>query len=395
MKILLLSFYYHPDLSAGSFRATAFVNSLRQVAPDVAIHVVTTLPNRYQSFSVGALEHESDGGIEITRIMLPPHRSGMLDQSKAFGTFARGVWKAISGKKYDLVFATSSRLMTAVLGAWIARSRHVPLYLDIRDIFVDTIKDVLSQRFALAASVLFGLLERWTIRTAVSVNLVSAGFEPYFRKRYPDKRLTFITNGIDEDFAATVNCNSDANLARVSKQPLVVVYAGNIGDGQGLHTLLPKLARRLADRVHFKIFGDGGRKAELVDALTLQGIVNVSLLAPVSRKQLIDEYRVADVLLVHLNDYEALTKVIPSKLFEYAATGKPIWAGVAGFTASFVASEIADAVVFKPGDVDDAINALDRLKLTTTPRSEFVEKFSRRVVSRRLAEDVQLFLRAQ
>jgi hypothetical protein len=48
----------------------------------------------------------------------------------------------VANRDYDLVLATSSRLMTAALGALIARRKRARLYLDIRDIFVDTIGDV-------------------------------------------------------------------------------------------------------------------------------------------------------------------------------------------------------------------------------------------------------------
>ena len=52
LKILVLSFYYQPDLSAGSFRTTALVQALSAILPgDAQIDVITTMPNRYISFS--------------------------------------------------------------------------------------------------------------------------------------------------------------------------------------------------------------------------------------------------------------------------------------------------------------------------------------------------------
>ncbi len=48
MKILLLSFYYKPDLSAGSFRSAALVGALKRKMPEGStIDIVTSLPNRY------------------------------------------------------------------------------------------------------------------------------------------------------------------------------------------------------------------------------------------------------------------------------------------------------------------------------------------------------------
>jgi hypothetical protein len=52
MRILLLSFYYQPDLCAGSFRATAMVKALLKRLPAGAhLEIVTTAPNRYVSYS--------------------------------------------------------------------------------------------------------------------------------------------------------------------------------------------------------------------------------------------------------------------------------------------------------------------------------------------------------
>ena len=176
MRILLLSFYFRPDLSAGSFRATALVQALRaRLAPGDEIDVVTTEPNRYRSFTAARVADEIDGGVKIHRIRLPLHSSDMPGQAKAFLTFAKQAAKITRGQQYDFVYATSSRLMTAALGARLARRARCPLYLDIRDLFVDTIGDILPRSIAPLARVCFGLIERWTMRSAETVNLVSGG----------------------------------------------------------------------------------------------------------------------------------------------------------------------------------------------------------------------------
>jgi glycosyltransferase involved in cell wall biosynthesis len=385
MKILILSFYFYPDLSAGSFRATALVKALIAKAPQTEIRVVTTLPNRYESFSVDAPEHENSQGVSITRIALPAHKSGMLDQSKAFLYFAWRVRELVKDEHYDLVFATSSRLMTAVLGAWIARRKACLLYLDIRDIFVDTIKDVLPSPVTRISAFFFSFLERWAVNSAINVNLVSGGFRRYFETRYPRQTFTYFTNGIDDEFLEAVPRVASSVKTKV---PLVALYAGNLGEGQGLHSILPELARRCTGRVHFKVFGDGGRKAKLLEALAAVDARNVEICPPVPRARLIMEYERADVLFLHLNSYEAFAKVLPSKIFEYAALGKPVWAGVSGFSADFLRQEVDNAAVFEPCDAESAVRALDHLVIEDRPRAEFVEKYSREAICSKMATDI-------
>ena len=387
LRVLFLSFYYTPDLCAGSFRAAALVQALQPQLPAGShIDVLTTMPNRYSSFSAAAPEVEAGETLSIRRISLPSHKSGMRDQSKAFLAYARGVRAHVRSRKYDLVFATSSRLMTAVLGASVARSQKVPLYLDIRDIFVDTIQDILPRWLARPMGGGFSFLERYAIGSASKVNLVSRGFEHYFSQRYPSQRFAFFPNGIDDEFI--MSAPEGAGKAEAVTPPYSVLYAGNLGEGQGLHAIFPGLARAMQGQVKFTIIGDGGRKSQLKKVLDEAGTENVSLLDPVNRAALVQAYREADVLFLHLNDYDAFRKVLPSKLFEYAAVGKPVWAGVAGYAAEFIETEIDNAAVFPPCDIAAAVKAFSALKMQSTPRTDFVRKYARRNIMQALAEDI-------
>lgn len=391
MKILLLSFYYSPDLSAGSFRTTALVKALLEQLPEGAeIDLITTLPNRYQSFSSEAPEQEEHDRLRIRRVKLPAHQSGMGDQAKAFMAFARKVLELTREENYALVYGTSSRLMTAALSAHVARKKSARLYLDIRDIFVDTIKDVLPRKAVLAAKPVFSSLERWTMNRADKINLVSAGFADYFQQRYPGKELSFFTNGIDDVFiAAGEEIHEDESPSgAASQEPVTALYAGNMGEGQGLHAIIPELASRLNGQVKFRLIGDGGRRALLEKRLAEFECCNVEVVPPVKRDQLLVEYRNADILFLHLNDYDAFRKVLPSKLFEYAALGKPVWAGVAGYAAEFVQAEIDNAAVFAPCDVDAAVSSYDALKLENVRRTTFIEKYARENIMQDMAVDV-------
>lgn len=388
MKILVLSFYFRPDLSAGSFRATALVSALRSLVPaDSQIDVITTLPNRYHSFSADAVSNEVHEGLWISRISLPEHHGGMLDQSKAYIPYFFGALKRAAGRDYDLVFVTSGRLMSTVLGALIARRSKAKLYLDIRDIFVDTIGDILPRPISWAIAPVFSVIEKWAIKQADSVNLVSFGFSEYFIRRYPHQRFSYFTNGIDEEFMTAAPIASTARDSAGSR-PIEVVYAGNLGEGQGLHTIVPALAMEMGGRIRFKIVGDGSRKQALEECLAKNCVTNVVLLPPMNREALVETYRSADVLFLHLNDYDAFKKVLPSKLFEYAALGKPVWAGVSGYAAKFVASEISNAAVFYPCDVAGAVRAFASLRIQDAPRNDFLAKYSRSKLSQALAKDI-------
>lgn len=385
-RILLLTFFYPPDLSAGAFRAQALVEALLEEANgEVQIDVLTTQPNRYHTHAVtvGDLEQEHD--VHVRRVYLPEHKGSLLGQVAAFTRYAREATRLAKQNDYDLVFATSSRLMTAVLGSWIAGRQKARLYLDIRDIFVETLQELFPARYAKFLSALFGTLERWSLNSADKVNLVSAGFIDYFKPRYPTRNFSVFSNGIDDAF---LNFSSAVHTPYCKSKPIEVLYAGNIGDGQGLHLIIPELAAQLKGRANFRIIGAGGRSDALRQALAKANIENVELIDPVDRHLLLEFYSCADVLFLHLNDFRAFHRVLPSKLFEYAATGKPIWAGVAGYAAEFVNAGIENAIVFPPCNAQAAVTALETLAITRNHRSEFIEIYQRSRIMKKMARDI-------
>ena len=138
-----------------------------------------------------------------------------------------------------------------------------------------------------------------------------------------------ITNGIDQYFYKKFDKTSDKG------KELKIVYAGNLGDGQGIEHIIPEAANKLKGVASFKIIGSGGKKNTLAQILLKLNCTNVELKEPIKRDQLIKEYASADVLFLHLNDFPAFEKVLPSKIFEYAASGKTIVAGVSGCSRNF------------------------------------------------------------
>lgn len=389
MRILFLSFYYPPDIGPGPLRAKSIVDALQEESErvgvtDLFIDVLTTQPNRYSSMNADALEFERGGNLTIHRFVLPAHQSGMLDQTRAFITYARSVQRQVKGRGYDVVIATSSRLLTASLATWVAQRSQAKLYLDVRDLFTDTLRDILAKSPLRLLLPVFRWLERWTFRKAEQINIVSAGFLPHMQIVAPTVQLKVLTNGIDDEFLV-----ADFSADFPNELPLVL-YAGNIGEGQGLHYVIPYIAKLLDGQVNFRLLGDGGRKVTLVRVLTECATRNVELLAPVSRKDLFEFYRNADVLFLHLNDYPAFRRVLPSKIFEYAATGKPILAGVTGYAAEFLREQVPGVEVFPPCDSVAMEKGL-RILLAgprVIDRKVFFERYRRESIMQNFATDI-------
>ena len=374
MKILILSFYYEPDLCAGSFRTTSFVNRLREKISDKdTITVLTTMPNRYQSYDREAKGFEQDENISIIRYTIPSHKSGMIDQSKSFFSYYKKTLKYTKNKDYDFVFATSSRLFTAYLGYKISKRMNLPLYLDIRDIFVDTLQSVFGIKWVryLVPFKYLKYIEKKVFTYATKINIVSDGFRSYFKEIVPENKISFFSNGIDEEFLQYDYINNRNNNKKT------IVYAGNIGDGQGLHKIIPDIAHYLGEEYLIKIVGAGGMRDKLNFRIEELKIRNVEIIDPVPRYKIINIYQEADYLFLHLNNYKAFEKVLPSKVFEYGATGKPVLAGVSGYTKDFITENFNNWLVFRPTDVNDFIEKFKNYKFRIANPEPFIRKFKR------------------
>ena len=387
-RIVYLTFYYEPDLCAGSFRNTPLAFELAKQAREknIIVDVYTTLPNRYSTFEQSAPDFEEIGNLRIHRISLPPHKSGMLDQVLSFKKYYSEVIKLNENKRADLVFASSSRLFTAYLGYTIAKKSNAPLYLDIRDIFVDTMSDVFKSKILkIGILPILKLIENKTFSYAKHINLISGGFKSYFSK-FRNTKFTFFTNGIDEEFLEVPRLVERNNKFSKKKS---IVYAGNIGESQGLHKIIPLAAKELGNEYEFLIIGDGGTKKLLQDEINKLSVANVVLEKPLRRRELHGIYRSADYLLIHLNDYPAFRKVLPSKVFELATFEKPIIAGVSGFAAEFIKNEVLDSFVFEPCNVKQLVDFLrSDIPSTEIDRMEFRLKYRRRNINNLMAESI-------
>lgn len=393
-RILYLTFYFRPDLCAGSFRNSPLVDELaKQVKDkDIAIDVITTSPNRYSTFREDYKEKEKVGSVSIERIVVPSHQSGVKDQIMSFKTYFFEVLKRTRKRKYDLVFASSSRFFTSYLGYLIAKQNNALLYLDIRDQFSETIKNVSKNSLIkyLVAPVVANR-EKKVYQYASHINLISEGFREDFKK-YQSTNFSFYTHGVDPVFIKAQKEKGEKNGSAKK-----IIYAGNIGDGQGLHKIIPEAAKHLDGDYIFRIIGDGGAKQKLTDELQKLDIRNVEIVEPMNREDIVDEYKNADILLIHLNNLPIFNKVLPSKVFELAAVEKPILAGVNGFAHEFLKENIEGTFLFDPGDVAGLITQVEDVERyftedSTIDNTRFIQEFDRKSIKKKMANSILSYL---
>ena len=356
---------------------------------NVQFDLVTNEPNRYQTQdSNGVYQVKHYPNIQIHRTPQKSHSGGMLSQTLLFCRFALFtslfLWRNRQ-RRYNLVYATSSRLFTALLGSICAFFMRVPLYLDIRDLFVDTISEVVGGVKGKLLFWVFKPLQWFAFSRAQHINIVSQGFEQYVRQRYKKAQISCFTNGIDPIFY-----DQQWPRTATSNQRLRIYYAGNVGAGQGLEKVIPPLARTFSKKIEFVVIGSGSTLPHLQKEIL--NLDNVRIVKPMPRKAMLKELQNADALFLSLNNYPSLDKVLPSKLFEYAAINKPILAGLVGYAKQFAVEHIENCYVFDFAKIQQGekqlAKLLDKRQKAVPQRKKFMQQFNRSAIMEQMAKSI-------
>jgi len=392
MNLLLLTYFFEPDLSAGSFRMQAFLKSLTKQDFIDEVYIVTSMPNRYSNKNVLDIKRYEEKiinnkTVKIFRSKSFKHNNRLYIQIFSFILFAfKSLFISIKmRKKINFVFATSSRFATAMLGFFISKIIGKKINVDIRDIFSDSLNALSEKSFLIKIlSSVFQKIEKFIFKRVYSISYVSRGFEKDLSIKNSNQKLFFSPNGIDEIFIEFFNKNKEQKPHQGNL--FNILYVGNIGHGQGLHLIVPQLADYFKNKVNFTIVGDGNAIKILNDKINFYQSNNIKIKKPIDRSELLKYYENSDILFLHLGQEDVFKKVLPSKIFEYAVFDKPILAGVSGNAKEFINKELSNSFVFDPADLELAKIEVQKIinDISYDKRYSFVKKYNRETLMNNL-----------
>jgi glycosyltransferase involved in cell wall biosynthesis len=296
----------------------------------------------------------------------------------------------------DVIFATCPPHSATLVGAFLKLLTRKRLILDFRDDWVDTpwyhsrpaIVRLINRR-----------MERWVVRLADKVILVTEWSRNAFLDRYPtqpQEKFILVPNGCDLGEFAVL----DPIMAMPRNPRFTILHAGSLNDSkiwarspapvfQALRSLLqrePWLAEEL--NLAFTGFLPEGQR-QLVRDLGLSAVVTELGFLP--RDEFIRSLHASDVLVVI--NYEGCATLIPGKIYEYWAAGGPpiILLSCPGAAAGLV-KQHSLGVTVDPSDVagiEDAILTVYRQSKAATPMrvsTVGIESYDRQALTRQLAQ---------
>jgi glycosyltransferase involved in cell wall biosynthesis len=152
---------------------------------------------------------------------------------------------------------------------------------------------------------------------------------------------------------------------------ITLLYSGNLGIGQDLHTVLRAVARLNGDKDLRIIIIGGGKGLPSVKQLVAElQMRNVEFSEPVPLYKLFDVLATGDIhIICQKPGTEGL--LVPSKIYSTLAVGRPsLFVGPAECEVGRIVHESRSGLIVQPGDVEGASNALTALVRSAALRWE-------------------------
>jgi len=264
----------------------------------------------------------------------------------------------------DVVVATSPQFFCGWAGVLVARLKRIPLVLEIRDIWPESIWAVGAMRNRWLLRIL-EMLERWMYRSADHIVAVGEGYRANILEKVsiPD-RISVIPNGVDVKHFVPRQPDAEFLRAWGLENKFVCSYVGTIGMAHGLEVVLEaaKILRQKGRHdIAFCLVGEGSHRKRLEEDASQAGLNGmVAFIGRQPKERIPTILASSRACLVHLKGCQLFGTVIPSKIFETLAMARPVILGVRG-EARDIVMEAGAGVEMEPDSAESLIQAVETL----------------------------------
>jgi glycosyltransferase involved in cell wall biosynthesis len=337
MKVLFLSHYFPPEVNAPAIRT--FEHCREWAAAGHEVHVITCVPSHprgipFPGYRTARYQREELEGIQVHRIWTYlAANQGVVKRTLNYASFLpSAAWRALRLGPFEVIIATSPQFFTAVTGYCVSRLKAAPWIFELRDLWPDSIAAV----GAMKSSRLLRMIEKFELhmyRHAQAVVCLTHAFVENLKQRgITSKKLYYVPNGVEVGYWRKGNGAKVREKYGMTDEECLVSYIGTIGMAHGIHTILDcaDSLKAVHPDVRFLVVGDGAELDGIREQVKSRRLSNVLLPGLIPHEAVKDYLAATDISLVLLRRSEVFLTVLPSKMFESMAAGKPIILGVEG-----------------------------------------------------------------
>ncbi|MDN5372929.1 MAG: hypothetical protein PWR19_1975 [Carnobacterium sp.] len=351
--ILVISQYFFPE----QFR----INDMCEewIKRGYKVTVVTGIPNYpvgkfFDGYGLFTKKRENYKGIDIVRLPIISRGNNSITLVLNYLSFVISgfLWQLFTKIKADQVFIFEVSPMTQALpGVWYAKKQQVPCFLYVQDLWPENVEIITRTKNKFLIH-LIGRMVDYIYMNCTRIFTTSKSFKKSINERQvPIEKITYWPQ-YAEEFYQPISSKEIA-LSK-NRETFDIVFAGNIGNAQGLD-ILPKTAEilKLKDintKVRFNIIGDGRYKNTLTKTVNDYNVGDMFNFIDKQPAENIPKFMaVNDAAFICLTSSPLFKMTIPAKLQSYMACGISIIASAGGETSKII-EEAEAGLTAPPGD---------------------------------------------
>lgn len=335
--ILVIAQYFYPEQFRINDICTEWVKKGYKVT------VVTGIPNYpqgkyYPGYGLFKKRKENYNGVEIIRIPLIARGKTSIMLALNYLSFVVSgfFWNLFTMVKADYVFIFEVSPMTQALpGVWYAKKRKVPCYLYVQDLWPENVEIItgITNKYIIGV---IGKMVDYIYARCDKIFATSNSFVHSIANRGVEEEKIAYWPQYAEDFYIPKEKSAVPEIP--NDDAFNIIFAGNIGNAQGLD-ILPKVAcllkkKNLTRKIRFNIVGDGRYKKDLIELINISNVAEMFNFVSRQPATRIPELLASnDVAFQCLTDSPLFAMTIPAKLQSYMACGIPVIASANGETS--------------------------------------------------------------
>lgn len=315
-EILIISFYFPPELGAASNRISQLADGLNK--NNFKVTVVTPLPNYpfgkiFNGYEKRFSKKAMENGIIVYRLWVYATKSknkflrllAMISYNVSLFFFL--LFKKTPGQ----VIVQSPPLLVAFCSLVLLKLKRKNIILNVSDLWPLAGLELGALKKGVSYSIL-RKIETFNYKTARVILCQSQEISDHIKSLFP-KKETFIYQNFPTYTSLPEIIETEGS------PPIKIVYAGLLGVAQGVLQLCENLD---FSNVEFHIYGDGVEKNAIVDFIKENEHLPITYHGMLERDVLIKKLVQYDYAIIPL--IKPIYGSVPSKIFEYATLGVPV-----------------------------------------------------------------------
>lgn len=396
MKIGMLTQWFDPETGPAALPGV-YAREFAQQGHSV--DVLTGFPNYpegklYPGYKLRPRSHETTGSVRVTRVALyPNHSASKIGRALNYSSFALSSALLAGGatRGVDALWVYNSPITVSLPLLVHSRLGRTPIFLHVQDLWPDSLVESgmftqgwVGQRITRTIEAIVRLIES----RSAAIGVISKSVRELILERHPGidpEKIFYVPNPTNEQLFRPASIIRDDTAVKRDSSVVEFMYAGAIGEVQGLDTLI-EAAHLLRNRgdISITLVGDGISKARLERRVAESRLKNVTFTGRVPQQVMPSLIARADVQLVSLASSPFLAYTTPSKIPSLLASEVPIVAQLDGDGAAMVRDSGAGIVV-QPGRAPELADAIRKLADTGEAHREAMARSGRQYYEQNLS----------